>query len=792
MLKNNNFPFEASANTQEGTQLDLKRVLFRALRYWYLILASIMVALTTAFLINRYGERVYQIDASIIIRETQEVSEGKFLYNNPLMNPYRNYFNEVYIIKSYPLVQSVIERKNLAVTFLREGNLLTTDAYHYVPMKAVFSKLSKNARFRIRMIDQKSYAIRQDREGEQEHTYNFNDSVIVGDTHLLITHTPRNSLKSEPYTNTEFILTYNPPQNVTSTYVARLEAAWAEVGASVLNLGIKGTNPEKEVDFLNGLIEQYQAYDLEKKNTAASRSIEFIDNQLTSIRDSLRFFERQLERFKDRNVVTDLSSEALRLFQKLEALEAQKSELYVRDSYYKYLDEYLSKNEVYDKIVLPGSVGISDPVLTELIQKMVTLQLGLKPYTGTGRPVNPRVKESERMIDDIVNDIIESTETLKATDEIKSKQLNKEIVGIERQLKYLPVAERELIGIKRNYSLLDNLYIFLMQKMSEAEISKASTTSDIVMVNPPMVRNRIAPKSAQNYIIAGVLGLIIPFILFVVVELLNNKVQSKEDVEKIVSIPFIGGVGHNALDSNLVVQQKPKSAVAEAFRALRSNLNYFTGGQDKKIILVTSSLSGEGKTFTSINLATVLAMSGKKTIIIGADMRRPKIYDDFGLSNDTGLSNYLSDLASLPQVIQPTEIENLSLISGGPVPPNPSELLLKEVVTEMFAKLKEQFDYIILDTPPVALVTDAFVLSRFADHSLFVVRQNYTPKNILRIINDYYEDGRVKNISIVLNDIFKSGPGYGYGYGYGYSYGYGYGYSYGYGSKKKEGGYYTE
>ena len=214
---------------------------------------------------------------------------------------------------------------------------------------------------------------------------------------------------------------------------------------------------------------------------------------------------------------------------------------------------------------------------------------------------------------------------------------------------------------------------------------------------------------------------------------------------------------------------KPKSAVAESFRAIRSNLNYFTGNQIKKVFLVTSSISGEGKTFSTINLATVFAMSGRRTLIIGADMRKPKIYTDFDLSNTRGLSGYLSNLNVFSEVVQSTSIDNLDLISGGPVPPNPSELLLTTRFENLIKEALQTYDYIIIDTPPLAIVTDAFVLAKYADHTVFITRQNYTPKAFLSDIQDFYDSGKLKNISIVLNDIYKSEDlGYGYGYGYGY------------------------
>jgi capsular exopolysaccharide synthesis family protein len=348
-----------------------------------------------------------------------------------------------------------------------------------------------------------------------------------------------------------------------------------------------------------------------------------------------------------------------------------------------------------------------------------------------------------------------------------------------------------LISIQRNYSLKESLYVFLLQKRTEAGLSEASTTSDIVVVNPPMAGSAISPKIWLNYAVAILIGLLLPLTLFVGAELLNTRIQSREDIESYSSVPIIAGVGHNPQSNPLVIVEKPKSAMAESFRALRSNLSYFIENKDKQVVMITSSIPSEGKSFTTLNLAAAFAMAGKKTLIIGADLRKPKLYGELQLNNDRGLSQYLSSLASLESVIQTSFVENLYFISGGAVPPNPSELLLKPAMAEMLTLLKAQFDFIILDTPPLGLVTDAFVLAPLVNHTLFVVRQDYTPRAVLQSLEEYYQTGKMTNISILFNDLRKSGLGYGYG-NYGYNYGYGYGVTKKNGKNKNEESYYSD
>jgi capsular exopolysaccharide synthesis family protein len=783
---------ESEIKDQSSSVLDFKRVLSRAIRFWYVIVLSLSVALTVAFYKNRYTQKVYPVSTSIVIREMQETGGADFIYKNVLIDQYRNYLNEPYIIRSYDLIEQIVRNLNLQVSFYREGYFMTTEAYEYMPVKAhLFDpNKSKTGKYIFTLKDETHYSLsRFSAAGKEDKDliYMLGDSINYDGLSICIKRIANRNIKS--YLNVPFLMTISNPTSVAGSYIGRLKVDWAAEGAGIINLSITGTNPEKEIDFLKELIRVYGQRDLDKKNQTAEQTIDFIKIQLVSIKDSLRTVEFQLERFGNSSRLQDMSSDAQSLYTKTEAFEVQKAELLIRQNYYQYLKEYLAKSDGnLDQVILPTSMGIGDPVLSSLLSKMVDLQLEIKTYLDPERGKNPMVAAKVERIGEIKKNVEEAVKALMSTDQIKMDFLKKQLLDTEKQLGRLPASERQLVSVQRNYALLENLYVFLMQKLSEAGISKASNTSDIIPVNPPMQGGAISPQPTQNYTIALMLGLAIPLALFIGLELINNKVQSKEDIEKMTSIPFIGGVGHNASGNNLIVSEKPKSGVAESFRSMRSNLNYFTGNKSKQVFMVSSSISGEGKTFTTINLATVFALSGRKTMIVGADMRRPKIFEDFKCSNELGLSTYLSGLSEFEQVVQKTSIENLYLVSGGPVPPNPSELLLTDRFEIFIKKSLEEFDFILIDTPPLALVTDAFVMSKFVDHTVFVMRQNYSPKEFVKSIDEYHRSGKLKNMSLLLNDIYKSGLGYGYGQGYAYNYSYGYGY----GAKKGSNGYYEE
>jgi capsular exopolysaccharide synthesis family protein len=796
---------ETPATSSKGIQINFKRVADRALRYWYIIILSLIISVSVAYLMNRYSTRIYPVKASIIIRESEENVGAKFLYNNELLTEYRNFYNEIYIMKSYPLLQEVVEELGFDVSYFREGDIKTTE-YYEPNFPIVIKVITKGEKrpygrsFYFKVLDQNTYSLQykvdDDQPGKEFSSLHFNDTVKINGYKLCVN---RKADVSELFNKT-LVVRFNDPLSLAKSYSSRLKIGWAMTGSSVVDLEINGSVIQKEVDFLSKFIERYQDYDVEKKNKMVARAITFLDNQLGVIGDSLEHYEDQVEDFKRRNVITELAEETNRLYIKLQDYENQKFQYRLLDNYFTYISQLLEQNQ-YEGIFTPQSVGITDEIVSKLITSLIEEQGQVNLYkTNSTKGVlrledNPNYQEKLKRIQFLKNDILKTIENSRSTQEINIKFINDQIKIVEDQLAKLPSTERELIGIQRNYSLRENLYIFLLQKRTEAGLSMASTTSDIVVVNPPMAGGAISPKTMQNLMTGVGIGLLVPLSIFILLEILNNRIQSKDDIENMTSAPVIGAVGHNPASDSLIVYNKPRSSMAESFRSLRSNLNYFTGNQDHQIFMVTSSIPGEGKSFTTLNLATVYALAGKRTVIVGADLRKPKLYDELGLNNTIGLSQYLSGMASKEEIIQTSSVDSLFLIASGPMPPNPSELLLRPAMEELVSYLRGKFDYVIIDTPPLSLVTDAFVLSKYVNHTLFVIRQDYTPKEALHSFDEFYRSGRLLRVSVLFNDLRKSGLGYGYG-GYSYGYGYGTGYHYGgyYGRKKGRNGsdYYQE
>ena len=384
-------------------------------------------------------------------------------------------------------------------------------------------------------------------------------------------------------------------------------------------------------------------------------------------------------------------------------------------------------------------------------------------------------KDFDNQMEAVKNVLLENIATAKTALQYDLAVVSSKINQTESTIKQLPEDQQELIKIKRKYDLSDNIYSTFLQKRSEADIVKAANLSDIHFIDPAkdVGGGLIGPKTSVNYVLALFMGILIPLLFVFAVFFINNSVQNAEDISKMTQIPLIGVVGVNKDNTNLAVFDKPKSALSESFRAIRSSLQFLYKKQNvdgAKTLMITSSISGEGKTFCSINIATVFALSEKKTVIIGLDLRKPKLAEEFNLSNDVGVVNYLIKQKTVDEIINHTHIPHLDVILSGPVPPNPAEMIMSEGMGELIQELKQKYDYIILDTPPVGLVSDALELAQYCDVTLYIVRQNFTKKEMISLLNNRVKRGELNNTSIILNGLenkAKYGTGYGYGYGYG-------------------------
>ncbi len=538
--------------------------------------------------------------------------------------------------------------------------------------------------------------------------------------------------------------------------------------------------------FLNKLVSNYISNDLEYKKSSSLNTVLFIKNEINSIEDSLSLIEIELQDYKNSHQIPDLNLKTQNIYQKLSELETELSTYKYQDKYYSYLGDYIVNGNSLDRIVAPSTYGITNSSLSELIKQLVNIQLEKNVLIEGGQYNNPSISDFNLQLVQLSKNIKEVISNSRHSNKIIINDLNARISIEESSLNSLPIEQRELLKIERIQKTSEKLYMFLLQKKSEAEITSSSITSNIQHLEPSsfFVKPPLFPNASQWYSIALLIGVLFPLLLLLLLDLINDKIRSRIDLERISKIDIIGVIGRNHSGNALLSKLNPKSSIAEGFRSLRSNLNYKDKEDKDKIYLVTSSVSGEGKTFIASNLAFVFANSGKKTLLLGADLRRPKLYEGFNVDNSIGLSTVLDGSSSVDEVISNVE-ENLDIIIAGPLPSNPSDVFLSDKFEELISTLKNKYDKIIIDTAPIGLVADAYMIMKHTDVNMYVVRQNYTNKDVLRFVNDLEKNNRIENLYLVLNDVSSGSGVYGYGK---YSYGYGYGY----GSYTKDSDYFTD
>lgn len=779
---------------------ELLEIFYRITNFWLLYLVSLVTALVVAFAYVRYTERVYSVSTSVLLRdETSKNNNLEGLFKDlGIATGKKNLENEIALLKSHKLILKAINRLNFNIFYYAEGNIRTSEIYRKNPFSVQIDTIKEEfvgTPFYIQKLNDREYHLHTAYEKEffdpQTHKFSlrskdnlpsrsrlqFGVSYAFSGTRFTVDSRPE--LIEEYNPNTLFYFVFNLPDDLADAYGGRLNVKQVNKLSTILELSIRGKVVEKESDFLNSLVAVYTENILEEKNKVAGNTIKFIDQQLSEITVSLQEAEEELKYFRANNKIMDLSFAATNAFSKLDALESEKAQITVKRKYYDYLLNYIRSNDVMKDVVAPSSIGIDDPLLTSLIQQLSKLTSDKSVLSLSAKEKNPAWFILEDKINSIKKELIENIKGIIANSQIASDELQRRIAVLEKSVNELPDNERRLVNIQRKFNLSDNIYTYLLQKRAEAGIAMAANLPDCQVVEEASLRaaSLVAPKKSVVFAIALFVGLLLPTLIALARIWLNDKIISREDLENNTEIPIVGMVGNNANVHNLVTITSPRGPVTEDFRSIKLNLPYMQPNRELKVIVVTSSVPGEGKTFCSVNLASVYAMSGKRTLVLFADLRRPRIDKELAINPDIGLSNVLIGKENLMEVVQESAVKNLFVLASGPTPPNPAELLGTQKMDEVIQVLRQHFDTIIIDTPPLGLVADSLLLIKHSDAICYIVRHNYTRKLFLRKINEMYEEHRIKNICIIINDI--EGETVGYGYGYGYRYG-GYGYSYGY------------
>ena len=754
-------------------EFNFRATLSKYLRFWYLFMFGAVLCLGIAYVHLRYAIPQYYISSKLLIKDgTTEsgVSGSKVFSDIEAFNSIKNIDNEIEILKSKSLMQRVLSELSLNISYYVKGNLNDVEIYGAdVPVKIVVTKLDsvavRSGSFILHLKKNNTFELE---ENEQISTYKYGQRIskpygeftieaVSGDVAYL--------------SNKPLIVSFNDLNILAKIYSQKLTITQPNKAASVVILGLTDAVPEKGKDIINKLVEVYNKEAVEDKNLLASTTLSFIDERLTFLTTELTDVEKNVERYKRMNEITDISSQARLYMEEASGYNKQLAELGVQIDVLESIEGYLNKQGSQYSLV-PSSLTIQDPTLNKLIARFNELQLERERMLRTTQATNPLVQNMSDQLLSLRTSILENLRNIKSSLSISRKNLQSKSGQFGSRIQKVPAIERALQEISRQQGVKESLYLYLLQKREESALTLASSISTSRTIDAAEAGDfPISPKRTTTYLIALLIGLSVPFFGIYLMDLLNDKVLSKKEVQQLTATPILGEIPHSNLAEGLSITKEERSLVAEFFRLIRANLQFATVGKANKVLMVSSSMSGEGKTFFSLNLGASLALTGKSVVVVSFDLRKPKLMKSMGLSEKHGVTNYLvSADMPLDEVIVPAAaVPGLFLIGSGPVPPNPTELMMSTKVAELINSLKERFDYIIIDTAPIGMVADAYTLAHLIDSFIYLVRARYTQKVQLSIIDDIYQHSKFPYPMIVLNDVRRA-PGLKYGYGYGDEY----------------------
>ena len=754
-----------------------RELFFKYLPFLPWIIASVVICLTLAYIKMRYAARIYSVTGTILVQDPNPYSSKTDKFDAILFSESNTNLNdEMQVIRSRNMAKRVARSLNLEVQYLNRGNVRSSLMYKgESPVQIKFIHLKDSLvpfSFPFTIENENEFKLTNDGV-----SYKFGQILQTAIGEFILT---RTNVDLSSFATKEYNINYAPLTVRAEEIINNLSVSPGGESTNILQLRYDTENTNSGVDIVNQVMFEYQHAGLEEKRQVAVNALSFINDQMDTVRQDLVQVERNLETYRVKNKVYNPEQQTLNSFKTMSEMESQLTTLGAKLENVEFLVRALSNRSEPYKMV--GSVlGIDEPSLVVQIQEFNALQVQRQTLLRSTTTSNPIVINIDATLEKLRVDMLQNLTNVKQVLRNNLNDLTARNNEMDREVSRIPMKEKQVLDITRRQKILEELYSYLLQKKLETSISSASTISNVRVLEPATSSGvPVKPEKATAYMTALFLGLLIPGTIIFLIEFFNDKVKSREDIVKITQAPIIGEVGHSENLNAIVVDKVSRKFIAEQFRIIRSNLQFVLPKDGKQVILVTSSSSGEGKSFISTNVGAVMALAGKRTAILELDIRKPKIMSSLNLPRRTGITNYIIGKSTIDEIIvNVPNIENLSIIPCGPVPPNPAELLLNEKMSNLFEELKERFDVLIIDTAPIGLVADATILSRFSDTTLYIIRHNYTFKKQLQLFDELYMKDRLPRISLVINDI-KLGGGYGDYYGYGgYSFS---GYTYGYGS----------
>lgn len=773
---------------QEEERIDIRKWFFRILGNWHFILICLIISGGTTFVYNYLATEQFEISSKVLIKDSKNPLDKENLINVSLYsNPYQ-LENEIGILSSSGLIRKSILDLDFFVDYYSEKNLKKRELYHSSPFKVVFDSLhTQPVGVDFDVVYLSDSLIYMEVEGENVSLYDFTqqivtsvkselsfaDTIKIGEwfyhdfARFCIVPVERNMVPN--YQELKYKFKFRSLHSLINQY-RNLEINIPN-GSSIMVVSLKNTNLLKAASYLNKLLINYILKGTERENEIAERTIEFIDLQLITLVDSLRISEQLLENYRSDNRLVDIDIQVKQAYERQIELERRRAELILQSRYLDYLKDNLRADSIlFDELVAPSTMGIQDAVLNNLVLELVELHNERTELTLNTRKNTPYISSIDMRIESLKLKLIETVEYIFNTTVLSLEEIEDQNKLVSERLSKLPKEQRELLKFERKFQFNDEIYTYLLTRRSEMQIKKASNVpANEILEEPDILSAKLVhPNRKINFIIAFVIGLFFPLGIIYLQDILNDRVQTQDDIKIHRDFPVIGTVlksDHNEIPS---IVHHPDSFISEAFRMLRANMQFVISDKVPSVIVITSAMKGEGKSFTAINYAAVCATYNKKICLIDLDLRRPKVSSYLKVNTDKGMSNYLIGKAKPEEIIYSACDGLFDIIPSGPIPPNPSELIASERLIGFIESLKTQYDSIIIDSPPIGMISDAMFITKLTQTILLVVRHNVTNKTLLESILQDFERNNLKGIKIVFNDLPTSGQGY-YRYSYRYS-----------------------
>ncbi|WP_116107083.1 GumC family protein [Lewinella sp. IMCC34191] len=757
-------------------QLDIEALLNRMLRNWYWFVLAIAACLALAWLHLRYTTPVYQAQTSMLIEEksgsgglSKEVIASELGFENSYKID-----NEIYMLRSKYLMERVVNLLGLDVSFYHQGSVRNVEIYkpeHFglVPIDSLNNALY----IRNEPIEYGSVMIRFDSpstfsliryEGDTT-SMRYDRPFEIGNRQFVL------AISDEaPMVGTPDIYQVNVrnPTYVANAYNNSLTVRQVE-SSGVVNLGITDPVPEKAKDILNALVAVYEQQIVEQQSQSGDQTLEFIEERLDFVTDELYEVEANVASFKQSaNLPVDLATQGSNYLSQLNEADRQLAELRVKRELVEEVRRIISDDDNYEPLPVASEVisGLLADMIVQYNQLIYERDQKLESVTAT----HPTITTYSESLNNMKASLLQSVNTILRETNERASRIEDRIKPLQASMDRMPANEQRLLQIMRDQTIKQNLFIFLMEKREEAAITiKAQTPNTRIIDRASSSSVPVSPNEAMIYLFALGIGLIVPGSTIFLRELLGTKLGTEKEIMKVLPYPVVGRIIKSKDHGSVVVTKTNRNGVAEAFRLLRTNLGFMLPNDQSSVIMVTSSVSGEGKSFIATNLSAALALSKKRVVVIGMDMRKPKLAKMVSNanepSNEVGLSNYLIGQSAYEDIIRPTDHEGLFLIPSGPIPPNPTELLMDGRMANLIHRLRQDFDIIVLDAPPVGVVTDGLLMKDYINVTLFMARVGVTPKKSINYITEMIEAGKLPRVHLVINGI---NPKASYGYGYGY------------------------